>query len=39
LVGIVKEQGLTEGPLEQEAPLILQLENDHPELGVAVTVC
>ena len=37
LLGIVKVQGLLEEPLEQDAPLALQLENCQLVEGVAAT--
>jgi len=37
LLGIVKAHGVVEEPLEQDAPIMLQPTNCHPELGVAVT--
>ena len=37
LFGIVKVQGLPNEPLEQDAPVTVQLENTYPEATVAVT--
>ena len=36
LFGIVKVHGLLEEPPEHDAPVILQLENVHPEEGVSI---
>jgi len=38
LLGMVNVHGLVVEPPEHEAPVIVQLENAHPEAGVGVTV-